>query len=297
MIIETLKVFVEVAEQSNFSRAAERLNLSQPGVSIHIRNLENDFGIKLIHRTSKIVKLTEAGHILYTNAKQILSLYEQTREEIHALLQEVTGSIKIGASFTIGEYVLPYILAKFTHQYPKVDLQVNISNTEDIVQAIRSTNLDIALVEGQVDQEELKVGPPFMQDEMVVIAPPDDPLCSIPIKVDAKMLQDRVWVMRESGSGTRAYSELFIANSKLRIKRMFEFNSTQSVKEAVMAGLGIAMLSNKAIAKEVEAERLSYIPIKGRRYTRDYQMIQQPDHGVDTMAIKMFKEMVAQTIS
>lgn len=131
MIVDTLKVFVTVVEQSNFSRAAEILNLSQPGVSLHIRNLENEFGVKLLHRSSKQVKTTEAGHILYARAKQILSQYEAASEEISLLRNEVTGSLKIGASFTIGEYILP-VYSQFVNQYPQVDVHVNIANTEEI---------------------------------------------------------------------------------------------------------------------------------------------------------------------
>lgn len=149
MIVDTLRVFVTVAEQSHFSKAGELLNLSQPGVSMHIRNLENELGAKLLYRSSKQVRLTEAGSILYKHAKQILAHFEEASQEIHMLQDEVTGSIHIGASFTIGEYILPAKLAEFANQYPQVKIQVTIGNTEEIIGGVRSNDLDIGFIEGE----------------------------------------------------------------------------------------------------------------------------------------------------
>src|SRR4051812_3861590 len=113
MIVDIMKVFVTVIEQKNFTRAAEILNISQPNVSLHIRNLENEFGTKLIHRSPKQVQITEAGQILYRHAKQILLHFEEARHEINDLRHVVTGKLRVGASFTIGEYILPKVLAEY----------------------------------------------------------------------------------------------------------------------------------------------------------------------------------------
>ncbi|NOU97265.1 LysR family transcriptional regulator [Paenibacillus sp. LMG 31456] len=285
MIVETLKVFVTVTEQSNFSRAAELLNLSQPGVSLHIRNLEQEMGAKLMHRSPKQVKLTEAGAILYNKAKQILSLYDNAKQEIQLLQNAVTGSLKIGASFTIGEYVMPRLLAEFTSLYPQVDIQVNIGNTEEIIQAVRTNELDLGLVEGSVNQIDIEVLP-YMKDEMILVAPPDHPLSSLRL-VEPEMLQDQVWVLREGGSGTRAFSDAFIHDASLSVKRAYIFNSSQGVKESVAAGLGIAILSRLVVRKELDSGEIRDIPIKETRFTRDFLMI----HGKKTamtMAMNMF---------
>lgn len=286
MIVDTLRVFVTVTEQRNFSRAAEILNLSQPGVSQHIRNLENEFGVQLMHRSSKHVKMTEAGHILYKRAKQILAQYDVAKEEIHLLRNEVTGSLKVGASFTIGEYILPRLLAQFVNQYPQVDIQVRIANTEEIAQAVHSNELDVGLVEGHVEYSEILVHPPFMEDEMLLVASIAHPLSSIRT-VDASMLQDQVWVFRESGSGTRAFSDQFIQDTDLRVKRSFVFNSSQGVKEAVIAGLGIAMVSRWIIHKELESGELQHMKVKGKRFTRNFHILQEPKSN-GTMAVTMF---------
>ncbi|MCR8635050.1 LysR family transcriptional regulator [Paenibacillus radicis (ex Xue et al. 2023)] len=285
MIVETLKVFVTVTEQSNFSRAAELLNLSQPGVSLHIRNLEQEMGAKLMHRSPKQVKLTEAGTLLYKNAKQILSLYENAKQEIHLLQNAVTGSLKIGASFTIGEYVMPRLLAEFTSLYPQVDIQVNIGNTEEIIQAVRINELDLGLVEGHVTQFDIEAIP-YMKDEMILVAPPGHPLSSLRI-AEPSMLQDQVWVLRESGSGTRAFSDAFIHDAGLSVRRSYIFNSSQGVKESVAAGLGIAILSRLVVRKELEAGEIIDVPIKETSFTRDFLMIHGKKMPI-TMAMKMF---------
>jgi DNA-binding transcriptional LysR family regulator len=293
MIVDTLKVFVTVAEQSNFSRAAEMLNLSQPGVSLHIQNLENEFGVKLLHRSSKHVKLTEAGNILYERAKQILSQYESAKEEIHLLRDEVSGSLKIGASLTIGEYILPRLLAQFVNQYPQVEIQVTIANTKEIAQAVYSNELDVGLVEGNVEYSEIQVMPPFMEDEMVLVIPSGHPLSSLGT-VEPNMLHDLVWVFRESGSGTREFSNQFIQDLGLRVKRSFVFNSTQGVKEAVMAGLGVAILSRWVIRKELESGELESIQVKGKRLTRNFYVLQETKSSLGTMAVKVFIQKLRQ---
>ncbi|MBP1156645.1 MULTISPECIES: LysR substrate-binding domain-containing protein [unclassified Paenibacillus] len=288
MIVETLRVFVTVAEQSNFSRAAEILNLSQPGVSLHIRNLENEFGAKLLHRSPKHVKLTEAGEILYRQAKQILTLYHEAKQEIQSLRDEVTGLLKIGASFTIGEYILPRVLAQYVEQYPQVEIQVNIGNTEEIVQAVRTNELDLGLVEGEVTQPGLHIKS-FMKDEMILIASPSHPLCNPRAAKLESALQGQIWIFREGGSGTRAFSDRFIRDAGLEVKRSFVFSSTQGVKEAVASGLGIAILSRLVVRKELRSGELCEFPIKGYRFIRNLFMIQEKGESA-SMALNMFTQ-------
>ncbi|WP_306293563.1 LysR substrate-binding domain-containing protein [Paenibacillus sp. 32352] len=294
MIVDTLRVFVMVVEQSHFSRAAEMLNLSQPGVSLHIRNLENEFGAKLVHRSSKQVKVTEAGEILYQQAKQMLALYDSAKEAIRQLRDEVAGTLKIGASLTIGEYVLPRFLAEFTAQYPQIDISVTIGNTEEIAQAVRSHELDIGLVEGNVEHAEIELQPPFMEDELVLVAPADHPLCVVKKAVDIEMLQDHVWVLREPGSGTRAFSDQFMEKSGIRMRRSYVFSSSQGVKEAVVAGLGVAMLSRLVVRKELETGELCSIPVKQTRLLRDFRLLRDKRSAVETMAAKMFIQKLRQ---
>ncbi|MNJ43112.1 HTH-type transcriptional regulator CysL [compost metagenome] len=292
MIVDTLRVFVTVAEQRHFSKAAELLNMSQPGVSQHIRNMENELGTKLMLRSPKQVKLTEEGTILYRKAKQILGLYEEAKQQIHLLHEVVTGSIQIGASFTIGEYILPRLLAKFAEQYPEVDLQLTIGNTEEIVAAIRANELDLALVEGIVSDHPDLIILPYMQDEMILVAAPKHPLSLLPT-VNPADLADQNWIIREAGSGTRAFSDHFLQVNELQARRSYVFNSSQGVKEAVSAGLGIAVLSRLTVRKELDNGELREIAFNGPAMKRELSFIRNRQ-GSLTLAAEVFQQKVQE---
>lgn len=285
MIVDAMRVFVTVVEQRHFSKAGELLNLSQPGVSLHIRNLENELGAKLLHRSPKQVRLTEAGTILYKHAKQIVAHYEEAGLEIQMLQDEVTGSLHIGASFTIGEYILPAKLAEFVNQYPQVNIQVTIGNTEEIIEAIRSNQLDVGFIEGASQGTDLTVIP-YMKDEMIVVAPSTHPL-SESVSLDQNLLQNQVWVLREQGSGTRAFSDHFMQEFAISHKRSYVFNSSQGVKEAVSAGLGIAMLSRWIVRKELASGEMKELRIRHSHLERDFSIIRHKEAS-SSMALTVF---------
>lgn len=287
MIVDALRVFVTVAEQRHFSRAGELLNLSQPGVSLHIRNLENELGSKLLHRSPKAVRLTEAGAVLYKHAKQILAHYEEAAQEIRLLRDEVTGSLILGASFTIGEYLLPGRLADFARQYPQVNLQVTIGNTEEIIAAVKGNQLDIGFIEGETNDTELDIIP-YMKDEMIITAAAGHPLTGELI-VDSEMLQNQIWVLRETGSGTRAYSDHFLQEGQLTVKRSYVFNSSQGVKEAVAAGLGLSLLSRWIVRKELASGEMVELRTRQKLPERDFLIIRRKEHQT-AMAIRVFLE-------
>lgn len=294
MVADMLKIFVVVVEQKGFSRAAEILNLSQPGVSMHIRNLENEFGAKLIHRSPKHVEMTEAGQILYERAKLMLSLYEEAKQQILLLRDVVSGTLKIGASYTIGEYILPRMLAKFTKQHPQVDVQVTISNTEEIAQAIRLNKLDVGLVEGQVHYSEIESSF-WLEDEMVLIASARHPMAFMRY-VTPDLLQDQVWVNREIGSGTRAFCDRYIEDQQLRVKRSYIFSSNQGVKEAVVEGLGIALLSRFVIEKELVAGEIHELRLEGQRLMRSCSILRSREPE-QILAVQVFLDQLQQNQS
>jgi LysR family transcriptional regulator, transcriptional activator of the cysJI operon len=285
------KVFVTVIEQQNFSRAGDILNLSQPGVSLHIRNLENELGTKLIYRSPKQVQITEPGKILYRHAKQMLNHYETAKREINEFNNVVSGTMKIGASFTIGEYYLPKVLAEFAAQYPMVDIQIIISNSNDVIQGIRSNKLDIGLIEGETDYKDIDVRP-FMNDEMIVVVPPDHPLSQMDL-IEGNMLQNQTWVLREQGSGTRTYSDKLLSSLELNIKKTFIFTSIQGVKEAVMAGLGIALLSRLTVQKELKSNELKTFHLKNEPLIRPFSIVKKLDFEA-SKAMELFLRKVEE---
>ncbi|MDA8442952.1 MAG: LysR substrate-binding domain-containing protein [Peptococcaceae bacterium] len=263
MLLDPLKIFLTVAEEKSFSRAADELYLSQPGVSSQIRNLENELGTRLISRSSKHVELTPSGEIMYRYAQDLLRLYNLAVEDINRIRNVVSGTLKIGASFTIGEYILPKVLAQTTAKYPNLDIVVTIANTEEIFQNLRAHHLDVGVVEGQVDTSGLTCEE-FMDDEMILIMPQGHALAKIP-KITVQDLQDCVWIMREPGSGTRAFSNTLIKQLGLRVKRAYVFSSNEGVKEAVSNGLGIAVVSRLIVQRELNAGDMLSRPINSKK--------------------------------
>lgn len=291
MIVDTMKVFVTVIEQKNFTRAAEILNISQPNVSLHIRNLENDLGTKLIHRSPKQVRITEAGEILYRHAKQILLHFEEAKHEINDLRHVVTGKLRVGASFTIGEYILPKVLAEYAGQFPLVDVQIIISNTEEVIEGVRSNQLDIGLIEGETNCHDIHIQS-FMEDEMIVVVPSNHTLSQMRL-IEKDMLQNQIWISREVGSGTRTYMDKFISELGLKIKRSFVFSSNQGVKEAVKAGLGIALLSRWTIDREIETNEIRALTLTNKKITRPFSFVKSKNSD-ESKAIKMFLQKIEE---
>lgn len=287
MVVESLKVYITVVEQRNFSRAAELLHLSQPGVSLHIRKLEKEFDVKLMHRSPKWVKLTEAGELLYVRAKEMVNLYESAKLDIARLQDDVSGSLQIGASFTIGEYVLPRLFSSFARQYPEVAMEVFIENSSQVVEAIRDNHIDFGLIEEDIEAQDLNVTP-FMKDELIIVAAEGYPLHTS-VNADLEQLQDQVWILREMGSGTRSSSDRFLAQTGLRVNRSYEFNSSQGVKEAVFSGLGIAMLSRWVVKRELSAGMLKEITIPDIHIERNFSLVRRIGH-IPTRANEVFAE-------
>ena len=236
MYYDALRTFITLAELKNFTKTAEVLHISQPSVSLHIKNLEKEFQTELFIRSPKYVQITPSGNILYNRAKQILSLYEQAKEDILALHDSVQGELKIGASFTIGEYILPAFLSKLQKDFPKLELTVIIGNTEEIVQHVREFQVDIGLIEGQMNDKELSIHP-FMQDKLFIISSPA--YSGFKSNMTLNDLQNHTWITREEGSGTREYINHVIRSNGLKVKSLLTISSNQGVKESVRQGLGI----------------------------------------------------------
>jgi DNA-binding transcriptional LysR family regulator len=268
MYYDALRTFITVVEEGNFTKAAEKRLISQPSVSVHIQNLEKEFHTSLFVRSPKQLQLTSTGELLYERAKQIIQIYEMTKEEIFEHHQSLTLGLKIGASFTIGEYVLPSLLEELGNIYPEIKLEVIIGNTEEIIEHVKLFHVDIGLIEGQSNDKSLEVFP-FMIDELKIVASPNHPLSSQK-GVTIEELQNQTWITREKGSGTRAYLEHVLRSHGLKTKNVISISSTQGVKEAVIRGLGFSLISKFAIAREVESQYLSIIPLTDDSFLRRF---------------------------
>ncbi len=275
MLDNQLYIFMTVADKKNFSRAGEFLNMTQPAISQHIHTLEEYYGVKLFERSSKKVELTQAGTILYDYARKILNLHQVARRAVADLVDTVTGKLTIGASLTIGEYVLPRLLATFAGKYPDVDYSVWIGNTELIHERTREGTIDAGLVEGAIEDAQLLIKP-FLQDELVPVTSMSHPLAA-KSSVTRGDLQECVFVNREEGSGTRLAVEEFFQKAGFRPERIITLGSTQAIKEAVEAGLGITILSKWCLRKELQLGTLKLIRIKGLEMSRWFFLIQLKD--------------------
>jgi len=270
---DALKTFVTLAELKNFTKASEVLHISQPSVSLHIKNLEKEFQTELFIRSPKLVQITPTGTILYQRAKQIISLYEQTRDDILEHHNSLQGELIIGTSFTIGEYILPSFLVKLQKDFPKLELKVVIGNTEEIVQHVRLFQVDIGLIEGQTNEKELSVHS-FMQDELFIVTSPDH--LSFKGEVTFHDLHNLTWITREEGSGTREYLKHVIRSNGLKVKSLLTISSNQGIKESVIQGMGVSLLSRSVIEREVKYGDLSIVRLKNQTFSRTLSYVYSP---------------------
>ncbi|WP_102336098.1 LysR family transcriptional regulator [Salimicrobium jeotgali] len=266
-----LEVFVTVAELENFSRAAERLHMTQPAVSQYIKVLEKSMDARLFDRSNKYVRLTQAGKIVYHHAKEIIGLYTSMHALIDDLTNKASGTISIGASYTYGEYVLPEVLKRLKEEALEITPSVTIGNTKEICKLISDYRLDIGIVEGEVNDENITVEP-FETDELYVVSSPES-LTSREGNFSPEELEGKTWIVREEGSGTRRISEKFFSSAGIRPVSRLEFGSTQLIKEAVEAGLGITLLSRWTFKKEVKAGDLAIVNVEGLPVQREFSLI------------------------
>ncbi|KEO82150.1 LysR family transcriptional regulator [Tumebacillus flagellatus] len=288
MITAHLLVFVTVAEKKNFSRAAEALSLTQPAISQQIQSLEDYYGTKLFERTSKRVELTHAGEVLLPYAKEILNVSAVAKGALDDLVGKVTGKLTIGATFTIGEYILPLMLAEYTKKFPDVEVSVLIANTEEIGEKALDHSIDVGLVEGRLLHRNLHLTP-LMEDEMVLFAPAGHRL--VGLAVTREQLSNEPFILREPGSGTRVIAEEVLDELGVHPAKVFSMGSTQSIKEAVEAGMGLAILSKWCIRRELQFGTLAQVTPKGFRFTRPLHVLERSGH-FQTKAVEEFLHLV-----
>ncbi|MFT8320246.1 MAG: LysR family transcriptional regulator [Bacillus sp. (in: firmicutes)] len=274
MHYDALKTFVTLAEVKNFTKTAEILLMSQPSVSLHIKNLEKEFQTKLFERSPKFLKITPTGEILYDCAIQMITIYDQTKQNILEHHHAIKGKLKIGASFTIGEYILPPLLQDLQTDYPSLELEVIIGNTEEIVQSVRLYKVDIGLIEGQTNEKDLSVHA-FMEDELFIVSSNSHKLA---LKEDVAMaeLQNETWITREVGSGTREYLNHVIRSNGLKAKSFLTISSNQGIKETLIRGMGLSLLSKSVIERDIVQHQLSIVQVKNHAFIRTLSYVYSP---------------------
>lgn len=256
-----LRVFASVAEQGGFSRAAAVLRLSQPAVSKSVGELERQTGVPLFERAGRASRLTSAGALLFARARELFAVEQSAEEELRALRGLEQGVLRIGASTTVATYLLPGVLARFRAAHPGVTLRVASANTRAIARALTERRLDVALVEGPVSDARLE-SLPWREDELVVIAPPGHRVAARR-SVSLADLTRESFIVREPGSGTRKVAEQVLAERGIELRVAMQLASTEAIKQAVAAGLGLAIVSRFAVADQVALKRLVALPLRG----------------------------------
>ena len=256
-----LYIFYAVASHRSFSRAAESLSITQPAVSIQVQELEKFLGAALFHRRTRGLRITEVGETVFAYAQQIFSLSGkllETLEEIHNLQ---TGRLALGASTTPGEYVLPQAVGRFRQLYPGISVELSISNTYAITQRILNQELDLGMVgrHPTAGQDELGIID-YMEDEIVLVAAPTHPLAQQE-KVTAAQVAETGLILREPGSATRNTAEETFGELGLTPVAALSLGSNEALKQAAMAGGGIAVISRMGITAETRAGMLVVLPV------------------------------------
>ena len=261
-----LRVFASVAEHGGFTKAAVALRLSQPAVSKSVGELEGQLKTVLFDRSGRTTRLSEAGAVLFTRARELFAVERSAEEELRTLQGLEAGVLRIAASTTVVTYLLPAYLARFQSAHPGVRLRVSSANTRDVARALLGRRVDVALVEGPIDDARLEVLP-WRDDELVVISHPAHRLAGRQ-RLRLADVADASFIVRERGSGTRRVAEQALAEHGMTLTVGLELASTEAIKQAVAAGLGLAIVSRSAIGDQVALGRLSILPVRGISFAR-----------------------------
>jgi len=266
-----LKVFRTVAEHLNFRKAAEHLFLTQPAVTLQIKALENDLGVRLFDRTGGRISLTGQGEVLLGYANKMANLVSQAERGLGMGSGKVSGELSLGVSTTIAQYVLPRLLGAFLDDHPNVQFSLHSANTSEIVQLLLKGKVSVGLIEGPARDRGVH-SEPFMEDELVLVAPGDFEFDHL----SRSQFLGLSLLMRERGSGSRRVVETALEKAGFKLmsfKKVMELDSTEAIKSAVEAGLGVGFISRWAISKELELSALKVVQVSGIRVTRHFILI------------------------
>ena len=275
MDVRDLQVFLSVAKHLNYTRAAEEVNLSQPSVSVRMRELERDLGSKLFEQLGKKIALTEAGQLLVPYATRIIATMSDARQAIDELQGLERGLLRIGASTTPGMYLIPQTIAHFKQRYPKIEVHLAVKDTRQIEDGVIRNEFDFGFVGGHLAGDEVDVIP-WMTDHLVLVVPSDHILARRK-SVKAADLRKEKFILREPGSATRAAIVNHLRKSDLEVETVMEMENPESVKKAVQSGLGIAFISKFAVETELKAKSLVAVRVTDLDINRELKIVYRKD--------------------
>lgn len=286
MDFRKLEVFCKVYELRSFSKAALQSYLTQPTVSGYIAFLEDKFGAKLFDRLGKEISPTKAGETLYAYAKKILATKEEAERDINLVLGRKKGRLKLGGSTIPGQYILPSFLGRFKALYPNCKVILTIGDTKQIVEMTLNGEAEIGMVGARLNIPKLNFEP-FTKDELILIVPGGHPLAKKAF-VDFDTLKKVPFILREPGSGTRMTTEHAFKEKGIEISEMnivAELGSTEAVRQAVIGGMGVSILSKRAVEIEVNAGLVKAVKLGDMEIKRDFYLVYHTHKTLSPLAV------------
>jgi DNA-binding transcriptional LysR family regulator len=267
--LRQLRVFEAAAASRSFSKAAEFLHLTQPGVSMHIKELETSAGLLLFDRIGKKLYLTEAGQELLARAREILRALKDADDALDGLKGLRRGRINLAVVST-AKYFVPQLLARFGKNYPELEIRLAVNNRNSVIAQLVANEVDLAIM-GRSPQSLDTVAEPFAQNPHVIIAAPDHPLAAQRRILVETMAKDN-FIVREPGSGTRLAMQQFFEERQLVCNVGMEMASNETIKQAVMAGMGVSFISRHTIDLELHTKRLVVLDVRGTPVIRHWHV-------------------------
>jgi DNA-binding transcriptional LysR family regulator len=271
MNLSNLRTFLTVAKFRGISRALGELHLTQPAVSRQIHGLEEALGTPLFLRKGRFLALTEAGEILQQYSIRMFQLLTEAQEAIDGLKGLIRGHLRISAATTIGIYMIPDVLGEFKTQYPGIEINLNISNKEEVLRQVQAGMVDLGFVGPPVPFPELAMDT-YLEDDLVLIVSPQHRLAARDT-VSTRMLPEDVFILREGGSGTREIMEEELRRAGASLRHTMELGSTEAIKKAVAANLGVSIVSSRAVTLEVMVGHLCAVRVSDLNLRRRIYMV------------------------
>jgi DNA-binding transcriptional LysR family regulator len=283
MDVRDLQVFLSVSKHLNYTRAGEEINLSQPSVSVRIHQLESELRAKLFEQLGKKVVLTDAGQLLVPYANRVIAAIEDAHHAIDELQGLERGSLRIGASTTPGMYLVPQVVARFKRSHPKIDIHLRIKDTREVEDGVLNNEFDFGFVGGHLIATEVSAHA-WLTDELLLVVSPDHRLRNKKT-VRKQDLEGESFIVRESGSATRATIVTQLQQANFELETVIEMENPESIKKAVQSGLGIAFISKFAIATELKAKTLTAIRVRDLTINRELKIVHRKDKHLSRAAV------------
>jgi DNA-binding transcriptional LysR family regulator len=280
--IRQLRVFLEVATRHNFTEAAKSLHLTQPAVSMQVKQLEEVVGIPLLQKTGRRIQLTDAGHEILLLCRTVLNQIEQTEQHLEQISKGHQGRLKLVVASTVSA-VATKLLAAFNAQYPQMHISFDVTNREGLIEQLENNEADIVLM-GQPPENMDLLTQAFMDNPLVLIAPINHPLATRHHPASLEQLLQYGFVVREPGSGTRLAMERFFNEHDKTLNTNMEMNSNDAIKQSVEAGLGLGVVSIHTLEHELAEKRLAVIDAQGFPIRRLWYLVQPRNKRLSPLA-------------